>query len=86
MTLERQIATLAQREASGATVLAQTSDNFDLFTEQYQVGRRTLLELVNQYRDFTRLEREQAGLRHDMALLRLEIARDRGQLVDGAQL
>lgn len=86
VTLERQIATLAQREASGATVLAQTSDNFDLFTEQYQVGRRTLLELVNQYRDFTRLEREQAGLRHDMALLRLEIARDRGQLVDGAQL
>ena len=84
--LERQIATLQQREASSAVVLSQTRENLDLFTEQYEVGRRTLLELVNQYRDFTRLEREQAGLRHEMALLRLEIARDRGQLVDGAQM
>lgn len=84
--LEGQIATLRQREASGAEVLAQTAGNLDLFTEQYQVGRRTLLELVNQYRDHARLERDQAGLRHEMALLRLEIARDRGQLVDGAQL
>ena len=84
--LERQIATLQQRESSGAVVLAQTAENLDLFTEQYQVGRRTLLELVNQYRDYTRLERDQAGLRHEMTLLRLEIARDRGQLVDGAQL
>ena len=86
VTLERQIATLLQREASSATVLTQTSGNLALFTEQYQVGRRTLLELVNQYRDFTRLEREQAGVRHEIALLRLEIARDRGQLVDGAQM
>lgn len=84
--LEGQIATLQQRETSGGAVLTQTAENLDLFTEQYQVGRRSLLELVNQYRDYTRLEREQAGLRHEMALLRLEIARDRGQLVDGAQL
>ena len=84
--LERQIATLEQRETSSATVLAQTAENLDLFSEQYQVGRRTLLELVNQYRDYARLERDHAGLRHEMALLRLEIARDRGQLVDGAQL
>lgn len=84
--LERQIATLQQRDASSSVVLNQTSENLDLFTEQYEVGRRTLLELVNQYRDFTRLEREQAGLRHEVALLRLEIARDRGQLVDGAQM
>lgn len=84
--LQGQIATLRQRETSGAVVLAQTAENLKLFTEQYQVGRRTLLELVNQYRDHARLERDQAGLRHEMALLRLEIARDRGQLVDGAQL
>jgi adhesin transport system outer membrane protein len=84
--LERQITTLQQRATSGAAVLAQTAENLELFTEQYQVGRRTLLELVNQYRDYTRLDRDQTGLRYEMALLRLEIARDRGQLVDGAQL
>jgi len=86
VALERQIATLQSREASGEKVLAQTAENLDLFTQQYQVGRRTLLELVNQFHDFARLEREQAGLRHEATLLRLEIARDRGQLVAGAHL
>ncbi|MGL6210300.1 MAG: TolC family protein [Paracoccaceae bacterium] len=84
--LERQIATLQAREAEGATVLAQTSENVDLFTEQYKVGRRSLLELVNQYDAKARLERDQASLPHEVMLLRLQIARDRGQLVDGARM
>ncbi len=84
--LERRIALLQQRERSGTAVLAQTAENLDLFDQQYRVGRRTLLELVNQYHDYARLEREQVGLRHEAILLRLEIARDRGQLVNGSQL
>lgn len=84
--LERQIATLQSREAEGTAVLAQTAQNLALFTEQYKVGRRTLLELVNQYDGYARLDRDQAALRFEAALLRLEIARDRGQLVDGARM
>ena len=84
--LERQIATLRARQTQGDAVLAQTSGNLDLFTEQYKVGRRTLLELVHQYDTYARLQRDQTALRYEAALLRLEIARDRGQLVDGAQL
>ncbi len=86
VTLERQIATLNSREVEGRAVLRQTAENLDLFSQQYKVGRRTLLELVNQYDAFARLDRDLTGLRYEAALLRLEIARDRGQLVDGARM
>ena len=86
VALERQIATLQSRQAQGAEVLRQTEGNLALFTEQYKVGRRTLLELVGQYDGFARLERDQASLRYDIAVLELEIARDCGLLVDGARM
>jgi len=86
VALERQIATLSSRQTQGAEVLQQTKGNLALFTEQYQVGRRSLLELVGQYDAFARLERDQASLRYDIALLELELARDRGQLIDGARM
>ena len=86
VSLEGQIATLRSREAQGAAVLASTEANLALFTEQYKVGRRTLLELVGQYDSFARLEREQAAIRYEVALTELEIARDRGLLVDGARM
>ena len=86
VALERQIATLSSRQAQGAEVLRQTESNRALFAEQYQVGRRSLLELVGQYDAFARLERDQVSLRFDIALLQLELARDRGQLIDGARM
>ena len=86
VTLEQQKATLASRQAQGAEVLRQTAANLDLFTTQYKVGRRTLLELVGQYDSFARLQRDQASLRFDIALIDLEIARDRGVLLDGTKL
>ncbi|NEY91166.1 TolC family protein [Tabrizicola oligotrophica] len=86
VALERQIAQLQGQQAEGAAVLAQTEGNLDLFTEQYKLGRRTLLELVGQYDSFARLERDQVSLSYSIALLELEIARDRGVLVDGARM
>ena len=86
VSFEQQRATLAARQAQGAEVLRQTAGNLELFTTQYKVGRRTLLELVSQYGAYARLQRDQASLRFDMALMDLEIARDRGVLVDGARL
>lgn len=86
VSLQQQKANLASRRAQGDEVLRQTAANLDLFTQQYKVGRRSLLELVGQYDSFARLQRDQASLGYDMALIDLEIARDRGVLVDGAQM
>jgi adhesin transport system outer membrane protein len=86
VALERQIAQYQSQAAQGATVLAQTAGNLDLFIEQYKLGRRTLLELVGQYDSYARLERDQVSLGYSIAVLELEIARDRGLLVDGARM
>ena len=86
VALQQQKANLASRQAQGNEVLRQTAANLDLFTQQYKVGRRTLLELVGQYDAYARLQRDQASLGYDMALIDLEIARDRGLLVDGARM
>lgn len=86
VSLERQIAQLESQQSKGASVLAQTSANLELFVEQYKLGRRTLLELVGQYDSYARLERDQVSLGYSIALLELEIARDRGLLVDGARM
>lgn len=86
VTLQNQIALLRDRQSQGAEVLRQTEGNLELFTEQYKLGRRTLLELVGQYDSFARLTRDQVSLAHEIALMELELARDRGLLVDGARL
>lgn len=86
IALAGEMATLSSRAAQGAKVLAQTEGNLELFTEQYKLGRRTLLELVSQYDAFAQLQRDQAALRYEIALRELEIARDLGLLVDGKRL
>jgi adhesin transport system outer membrane protein len=86
VALERQIASLHSRQSQGDEVLRQTNGNLEMFVEQYKVGRRSLLELVGQYDSFARLERDQVALRYEIAILELEIARDRGLLVDGARM
>jgi len=67
-------------------VLGQTEATLHMFTEQYKVGRRTLMELVNMFESYSAMEREMAGLKYEIALKRLQIARDRGVLVNGALL
>lgn len=86
VALERKIAALATRESDEAMVLRQTSANLKMFSEQYELGRRPLMELVGMYETFARLEREHAARKYDRALLQLQIAQLRGQLVDGGRM
>ncbi|MGL5008866.1 MAG: TolC family protein, partial [Paracoccaceae bacterium] len=65
IALESEITALQIRERDGAEVVRQTGANLDLFTEQYQLGRRTLLELVHQYDSFARLQRDHASLKYE---------------------
>ena len=57
-----------------------------MFTEQYRMGRRTLMELVNMYESYAAMERDQVGLKYDIARIKLEIAREHGILVDGSRI
>lgn len=86
VALEQEIAALAAREAQDRIVLTGMEGNLELFTEQYRAGRRSLLELVGQFESLTRARRELATIKYQIAVARLDIARERGVLVDGAAL
>jgi outer membrane protein, adhesin transport system len=86
VALEREIASLTSRAEQEAAVLAEMEANLGLFTEQYKAGRKTLLELVGQFESLVRMQRDHASLKYAVAVARLEIARERGVLVDGAQM
>ncbi|MFN3970380.1 MAG: TolC family protein [Gemmobacter sp.] len=86
VTLERQLAEVAARQAEGATVVAQTQATQRLYADQFAVGRRPLMDVVGMTETLARLERDQAGLAYEMALLRLRMAELRGVLVDGARM
>lgn len=75
----------AKAERDGA-VVSQTGAGLEMFTEQYRMGRRTLMELVNMYESYADMAREQAGLKYDIALIELEMAREYGILVDGSSI
>lgn len=75
--------TVVSREVQARAVLIEMAENLRLYTEQYKVGRRTLVDLVRQYEVFVGAERDHAALKYLAADLRLQLARDRGVLVDG---
>lgn len=80
------IATLRTGLAEGAKVLRRTRENLDLFTDQYSMGTRSLLDLTAQTAAVARLERDQVSLIYEIARLELELARDAGALVHGESL
>lgn len=86
VALQSELQRLSAKQGQGAGVLAQTEASLAMFTEQYKLGRRPLMELVSIYESFAQMEREQAALKYDIALTRLQIAALRGQLVDGDAL
>ena len=86
VALEREIESLTAQQAQQAKVLKQMEMNLDLFTEQYRAGGRTLLELVDQFQSLVRMQRDQASLKYQIAAARLDIARERGVLVNGKSM
>ncbi|MBP9183209.1 MAG: TolC family protein [Fuscovulum sp.] len=86
VALQREIDSLTAQQAQEAGVLGQMEANLNLFTEQYKAGRRSLIELVGQFETLVRLRRDHASLRHRIVMARLDIARERGVLVDGAAM
>lgn len=79
-------AALQAKAERDAEVVRQTGAGLGMFTDQYRMGRRSLMELVNMYESYADMAHAQAGLKYDIALIELEMAREHGILVDGSQI
>ncbi|MFD2172912.1 TolC family protein [Rhodobacter lacus] len=86
ISLQAKLVALKAKAARDGAVVEQTGAGLDMFTEQYRMGRRTLMELVNMYESYADMAHAQAGLKYDIALIELEIARQHGILVEGRSI
>lgn len=86
VTMQQEIQALHLRKAETRGVLEQTRGSLSLFTEQYKVGRRPLMELVGMYETLSAQEREHAALKYEIAVLQVKMAAERGTLIDGGRL
>lgn len=86
VALNREITSLEAQSAQESKVLAQMETNLTLFTEQYEAGRRSLIELASQFEELVSMKRSQASVKYQIALARMEIALLRGVLVDGGSM
>ncbi len=84
--LEQQLVALERQQANSGSLLAQADANLDLFDRQYKAGVRPVMDVVRVYETKARVEREQISYAYRAAKVRLEIARELGVLVDGADI
>ncbi|WP_339108650.1 TolC family protein [Thioclava sp. GXIMD4216] len=84
VTLKSKLTAAEAKQGRDANVVAEMEKSLALYTEQYRLGGRSLMELVNQFENYAEMRQDLAGQKYDIALIRLEIARRYGLLVDGS--
>lgn len=84
--LQARLADQRAREARDAALVEEAESGLELFKRQYKMGRRRLMELVGNYESYAAMKRAQVGLRYEISLTELEIARVQGLLVDGSRI
>lgn len=84
--LEGQVAAKGRQagEARGLTVQAKA--NLDLFQEQYDAGRRQVMDVVGVYETFAARQEAETTLKYEALRLQVELARVQGVLADGDQI
>ena len=86
VALMRKLDALQARYQRDANVTAEAEAGIGFFTEQYKVGRRTLLELVGQYEQLAQMQRSQVALKYDIEQVKIDLARNMGLLADGTSI
>lgn len=84
--LEQNMISLKRQKSQGQGLLASANDNLSLFDRQYQAGQRPIMDVVRVYETKVSTERDQIALKHQIAIVELQIAHLMGVLVDGEDI
>jgi adhesin transport system outer membrane protein len=84
--MEQRAAALSRQVGEAANLTAQAKANLDLFQQQYDAGQRQVMDVVGVYETFAARQTAAVGLKYELPLTRLEIARELGLLADGSQI
>ncbi|MDU8927484.1 TolC family protein [Alisedimentitalea sp. MJ-SS2] len=83
---EARLAALSRQVGEASTLANQAKSNLDLFQQQYEAGQRQVMDVVGVYETWVSQEETRVGLKYEMALARIEIAREQGLLADGSDI
>ena len=84
--LEGQVAATARQAGEARSLTAQAKANLDLFQEQYEAGRRQVMDVVGVYETFAARQASEITLKYDALRLQIELARVQGVLADGEEI
>jgi len=84
--LDQRASALNRQVGEAANLTAQAKVNLDLFQQQYEAGQRQVMDVVGVYETFAARQTSEVGLKYELALTQLEIARNLGLLADGSAI
>ncbi|WP_299373017.1 TolC family protein [uncultured Tateyamaria sp.] len=84
--LEGQVAAKGRQAGEARGLTGQAKANLDLFQEQYEAGRRQVMDVVGVYETFARRQASEVTLKYEALRLQVELARVQGVLADGDQI
>lgn len=84
--LEQRLSALSRQVGEARVLTAQAQANLDLFQQQYDAGQRQVMDVVGVYETFATRQTAEVGLKYELALARLEMARHLGLLADGSKI
>lgn len=84
--LEGQVAATARQAGEARGLTAQAKANLDLFQEQYEAGRRQVMDVVGVYETFAARQASEITLKYEALRLQVELARVQGVLADGEEI
>ncbi|QFT92450.1 Outer membrane efflux protein [Roseovarius sp. THAF9] len=84
--LESRLKALGRQVGEASQLTQEAKRNLDLFQGQYDAGQRQVMDVVGVYETFAEQQSRQVGLKYDLALTRLQLARAMGLLANGGRI
>lgn len=86
MGLQSKLEASVRAEQEAHVMTQQAKRNLDIFQQQYEAGQRQVMDVVGVYETWARALKAQTEHKYKAARYNLMIARDLGQLADGADI
>jgi len=84
--LESRLKALGRQVGEASQLTQDAKRNLDLFQSQYDGGQRQVMDVVGVYETFADQQSRQVALKYELALVRLQLAREMGLLADGGRI
>lgn len=83
---EARLAALMRQERDVAELAQQSRANYRLFQDQFEYGKKTVMDVLNVYEQMVRDELQHIDIKYDIVLTQLEAARQAGVLANGDEI